>query len=254
MRIRGLTTPVIGSSLRSCSVYASIDRRNARTTVGSKSDPAPRSISATAASTVQDSLYGTLVDEDVEDVGEVHEPGRQRDRIARQAAWIAAAVPALVVVAGDRLGRLDDVGIAALQHPRAEHGVRFDDLEFLLGQTSRLEQDRVRDRDLADVVQRRRAMDERDLPVRQRRARARAAPRGRPRAGCARACCRRGNRPRATAVAGAPPGRRPRRAGASAPGRRARPRARPGGRAGRAGRSPPAAVPPPPRRARRRRR
>ena len=56
MRIRGLTTPVIGRSLRSCSVYVSIERRKARTTAGSKSVPAPRSISATAASTVQDSL------------------------------------------------------------------------------------------------------------------------------------------------------------------------------------------------------
>jgi hypothetical protein len=41
--------------------------------------------------------------------------------------------------------------------------VRLDDLELLVGQRAGLEQDRVRDRDLADVVQRRGAADERDL-------------------------------------------------------------------------------------------
>ena len=49
MRIRGLTTHVIGSAPRFWSVYVSIERETARTTAGSKPVPVPRSISATAA-------------------------------------------------------------------------------------------------------------------------------------------------------------------------------------------------------------
>ena len=42
---------------------------------------------------------------------------------------------------------------------------RLDDLELLVGQLAGLEQDRVRDRDLADVVQRRGPVDQRHLAV-----------------------------------------------------------------------------------------
>src|SRR3954447_19404776 len=110
-------------------------------------------------------LVRTLVDEDVEHVGDVHEPRLDRDRLARQAVRIPAAVPALVVMARDRLRGLQQVRPAVGQHARAEHRVRLDDLELLVGQLAGLEQDRVRDRDLADVVQRRRAADPPDLAV-----------------------------------------------------------------------------------------
>ena len=110
--------PVIGrrrSDLQSAAFQSEPIRAKTRTTSGSKSVPAPRAISRAAAS--RSGLpVRALVDEHVEDVGEVHEPRRDRDRVARQAVGIAAAVPALVVVAGDRLGRAQQV---RARRPRA---------------------------------------------------------------------------------------------------------------------------------------
>ena len=75
--------------------------------------------------------------------------------------------------------------------------MRLDDLELLLGQPAGLEQDRVRDRDLADVVQRRGAGGP-ARPSRSPQAELAGEPRGElaRRAACARACCRRGTRRR----------------------------------------------------------
>ena len=78
------------------------------TTAGSKSVPAPRAISSTAASTVQDSLYGRSWTSTSKTSARCTSRAGDRDRVACQAAGIAAAVPALVVVAGDRLGGLDE--------------------------------------------------------------------------------------------------------------------------------------------------
>ena len=128
-----------------------------------------------------------------------------------------------MVVAGDRLGRVQQVRAAAGQHARAQHGVGLDDLELLVGQLAGLEQDRVRDRDLADVVQRRGAVDQRHLAVGQAQP---AREPGGERAdalGVLVACCRRGSRRPARAVAGAragPPRRRARRVSAWAGERR----------------------------------
>ena len=103
--------------------------------------------------------------EHVEDVGDVGDPRDGRDRLAGEAVGVARAVPALVVVADDPLGDLEQLRIAAAEHARAQQRVRLDDLELLLGQPAGLEQDRVRDRDLADVVQRRGVADEVHHPV-----------------------------------------------------------------------------------------
>ena len=110
-------------------------------------------------------LVGALVHEDVEDVGDVDEPRLERDRLAREAVGIAAAVPALVVRAGDPLRDAEHLRLAVGEHARAEHRVRLDDLELLVGELAGLEQDRVRDRDLAEVVQRRGLADEPDEAV-----------------------------------------------------------------------------------------
>ena len=114
--------PVIGRLNQTCSSAVPSPLKT-RTASGSKSVPAPRAISSTAASSVQDSLYGTLVQEHVEDVGEMHQPGRDRDRVSGQPGGIPAAVPALVVVAGDRLGGAQQVGAAVGEHARAHRGV-----------------------------------------------------------------------------------------------------------------------------------
>ena len=110
-------------------------------------------------------LVRPLVDEDVEHVGDVHQPADQRDVLPRQARGVALAVPALVVGARDVLRGLEQRRAALGEDPRADRGVRLDDLELLVGEPVGLEQDRVRDRDLAQVVQRRGAADQVDLVV-----------------------------------------------------------------------------------------
>ena len=91
-------------------------------------------------------------------------------------ACVAVAVPALVVVERDLLRQAQDREAAARQDARADRRVRLHQLELLGGQLAQLQQDRIRNADLADVVQRRRAADQRhlrvgqsDLPREQRR-------------------------------------------------------------------------------------
>ncbi len=105
------------------------------------------------------------MDEHVEDVGHVDEPRLERDRLPLQAVRVARAVPALVMGAGDPLRDAEHLGVAVGQHAGAEHGVGLDHLELLVGELAGLEQDGVGDRDLAQVVQRRRVADEPDEPV-----------------------------------------------------------------------------------------
>jgi len=77
----------------------------------------------------------------------------ERDRLARQAVGIAAAVPALVLVtherayAGEELDRREDL--------LPDHRVLLDRLSLLGGERAVLAEDRVRERDLADIVKHR---------------------------------------------------------------------------------------------------
>jgi hypothetical protein len=67
--------------------------------------------------------------------------------------------------AGDLLGHPEHLRSAVREHAGTEHGMRLDDLELLGLQSAGLEQDRVRDRDLAEVVQRRGLADQPDHAV-----------------------------------------------------------------------------------------
>ena len=84
-------------------------------------------------------------------IDEAEDPGAQGDVFAFQAGRIAAAVPALVVTQderGDRIGKRygrDDVG--------TDLRMGLDLLEFLRRERSRLCEDVVRHRELADVVE-----------------------------------------------------------------------------------------------------
>ena len=93
----------------------------------------------------------------VERVRDVDDPRAERDRVPRQAARVAAAVEALVVVP-DRGHRLVEEP-EPLDDPRALLGVALHDHPLVVGQRRRLEQDRVRDRELADVVEERRVAE-----------------------------------------------------------------------------------------------
>ena len=74
-----------------------------------------------------------------------------RDLLAGQPARVAAAVPALVVGVHD-LGHRP-VAVDPAHDPRAVLGVALDHLPLLVGQPRVGQQDRVREGELADVVQ-----------------------------------------------------------------------------------------------------
>ena len=93
--------------------------------------------------------------ERVEDVGDRDDAPLDRDLLAGEAARVAAAVPLLVVAERDRRGHVEDRGGGAAQQAVALLGVGLDDRALLGGERAGLQQDRVGDRDLADVVQRR---------------------------------------------------------------------------------------------------
>ena len=76
-----------------------------------------------------------------------------RDRGAGEAVGVAAAVPALVLVAHDRREVPELRG--APQDPLADHGVLGHHAPLGVGQRPGLVEDLVRDRELADVVQQR---------------------------------------------------------------------------------------------------
>jgi len=101
-----------------------------------------------------------MVGERVEHVRDGHDPAGEGDVRLPQRAGIARAVPALVVGQRDLLGEPQERGAAAGEDLGADRRVRLDRLELVRGQPAGLEQDGVGDPDLADVVQRRGALDQ----------------------------------------------------------------------------------------------
>ena len=127
--------------------------RNALTSAGSKWLPLPCAISSRMRATGHGSLYGRLRAQRVVDVADGADATLERDLLACQAAGIAGAVPALVVGAGDRLGHLDERRVRAREDLGALRRVRLHDPPLVRVESAWLEQDVVRDSDLADVVE-----------------------------------------------------------------------------------------------------
>ena len=208
--------PLIGPRARNLSGYAVSRRRrparrarraaprsaNASTTSGSNCVPAPPLDLRGGVLDAERLLVRALVDEHVEHVGDVHEPPHERDVGARQRRRGSPCRPS----ARGGSGRCSRRPRAAPS--RASASTRAPASAWVLttsnsavGEPPGLEQDRVRDRDLADVVQRRGVADVGDARARRARAAGRAARPAPRRARCARACCRRGTRRRARAAA-----------------------------------------------------
>ena len=115
-----------------------------------------------------------FADQGVEDIGQRHQAGGERNGVAGEALRIARAIPLFVVAAGNFTGNFEKTqGVAivllmlvvrvAAQHALdglgegigADLGMALHDDELVGGQPPRLEQDGIRNADLADVVQRR---------------------------------------------------------------------------------------------------
>ena len=124
---------------------------NVSTTCGSNWVPAQARSSATAASAEHRLPVGVARREHVVGVGDRDQPRRQRDLLAREPVRVAGAVPALVVAEHDVGHR--PVAVDAAHDPRPVRGVAADDLPLLLAQRLGGEQDRVGERELADVVE-----------------------------------------------------------------------------------------------------
>ena len=103
----------------------------------------------------------------VERVGDREHARGERDVLAGQPVGVAVAVPALVVVAHDELGLAEEVDVA--QDLPADDRVALHQRALGLVERLGLEEDRVGDRDLADVVQQEAELDLRVVGQRQRR-------------------------------------------------------------------------------------
>ena len=101
----------------------------------------------------------------VERVGDVDDPGAERDLLAAEPVRVAGAVEALVVVADRRHRVLEEA--EAVDDARALLGVALHQRPLLARQARRLEEDRVRDRELADVVEERRVAEQVELRLRE---------------------------------------------------------------------------------------
>ena len=114
---------------------------------------------------------GRLVDaaghQRIEHVGQADDAPLDRDRVAGQAVRIAAAVPALVVGQRDLRTEPKHRARGMRQQVVPVTGVFLHHVELLRREPAGLVEDRVADRDLADVVQRRGRLDQVDLLGRQ---------------------------------------------------------------------------------------
>ena len=91
----------------------------------------------------------------VEHVRNCHDPALDRDRLAFQAPRVAGPVPLLLMAEGDRRRHVQDRGGRAAHQAVALLRVGLHDRALLRRERPGLQQDRVGDRHLADVVQRR---------------------------------------------------------------------------------------------------
>ena len=125
-------------------------RRNASTSTGSNCVPAPASSSRLASCTRHRVAVRAVGEHGVVGVGDGEHARDERDALAGEAVRVAGAVPALVVVAQDR-GDARQSG--ALGELRARVRMSLDGVVLAGLEPARLEQDRARHDDLADVVQ-----------------------------------------------------------------------------------------------------
>src|SRR5436190_8802475 len=101
----------------------------------------------------------------VERVRHVDDPSAERDFLPAQPVGIAGAVVAFVVVPDRWHGVVQEA--EAVDDAGALVGVALHQVPLLLGQARRLQQDRVRDRELADVVEERRVTEQVELCLRE---------------------------------------------------------------------------------------
>ena len=102
---------------------------------------------------------GTVGRQCVEDVCDRDDAADERDVLAREPGRVSGSVPVLVMRPGNRRGELEQLVAGACEERVADLRVPFHLAPLGVRERVRLAQDRLADRDLADVVQRRREAD-----------------------------------------------------------------------------------------------
>ena len=114
-------------------------------------------------------LITALAGQCVVHIGQCHHLCCNGDLVALEPVRVAAAVPPLVVPAADSVCHLYQRFVLPdgkpLQDPGTLGGVGLDGGVLFLGQAAGLVQDLFRDHDFADIVQRRRCADQRDITL-----------------------------------------------------------------------------------------
>ena len=125
--------------------------RKVATTAGSKCVPAQRSISARAASSDTAREYGRskVMASRASATAKMRAP--ERDVLAAQPLGIAVAVPALVMMVDDGHGAGEEGNV--LDEPPTHFGMRPHHLPLVRREGTRLEENRIGNADLADVVE-----------------------------------------------------------------------------------------------------
>ena len=108
-------------------------------------------------------LVWPRVREHVEHVGNGHDPRLERNLRTGDPVRVSGAIPALVVSARDGRGHREDPVRTATEDLDADGGMTLHDRDFACVESPGLAQNRVRDADLADVVERSGPADQVDL-------------------------------------------------------------------------------------------
>ncbi len=107
-------------------------------------------------------LVDAVADQCVVHVGDRHQPGRNRDVVPSQSLRVARPVPFLLMAVRDLLGKLEEIdldtqaSLGLFDRIAAQLAMGLHDLELFGVEPPGLQQDAVRNADLADVMQRRR--------------------------------------------------------------------------------------------------
>ena len=141
--------PRQGSAGTAC---RAMTRSNAATTAGSNWVPAQRRSSASASASVSVAPVAALGAHGVEGVGDEDDARAERDVRGREPVRVARAVHALVARADEPRAALERRGGG--EDALADDGVAADQRPLGVRQRAALLQDRLRDRHLADVVER----------------------------------------------------------------------------------------------------
>lgn len=98
-------------------------------------------------------FIGTLVGQSIVKVCERYNARCKRNLFPLKRARVTGAVPFFMMRVRNRLGQYQELEGTAVQYAETDSGVRLHPLKFMRFESSGLEQNIIRDADLADIMQ-----------------------------------------------------------------------------------------------------